>query len=252
MGWNDYRSRNDVWGGSVTFLPNPDVPAELEQTEKQVFQARVERPTTWTITLGEMPRVAYVPTDPGNVGYLYVEHTGLYARLQWGVQGVQHEAEVDWRNGAVLQLAGDSVRLIAVSSTAPDVTHTPPEGRLVVGASAVPDAPFGTPLYVTRTVYYQDLAPAAEQTAYIPAYAVEAWLRHNTTTATYEVEWCYGNTLAAVTQDAQDIQLSTSVRNNADYMQPLSPAAGANLCRIRNTGTGTLVAPRMVYKLRLG
>jgi len=241
------------FGGTVTFGETAPGSGLIRiGVQEEVCRGEWDRPTQWTVNLGipldsRFQPAAITSTPLG----IYQDHGHLFALVTWGFGGTTFTAEVDWRNGCAFGVTGQWVQVTAVLPDDQPVASGPGSSPLLVGASVVPDARCVQPA-AYRTVFYGDLAAAANQARYVPAFAEQFWLRTNgpAALAAFEVEWLEGG--VGPVQVAQDNYQASGNRSVVSIESSVSVPWDANWCRLRNTGGAQLDGCRAVYKLSMG
>jgi len=239
------------FGGTVSFPES--APGLIGIGVKQeVCRGDWAKPTQWTVNLGIPMDSRFQPNQWTSTPLgIYQDHGHLFAVVTWGFGGTTFIAEVDWRNGACFGVTGQWVQVMAVLPDDQPVTSGPGGSPLLVSASVVPDAHCIQPA-AYRTVFYGDIAAAASQARYVPAFAESFWLRTNgpLALAAFEVEWLEGG--IGPVQVAQDNYQASGNRSVVSIESSLPVPFDANWCQLRNTGGALLAGIRAVYKLSLG
>jgi len=213
---------------------------------------------SWRVTLGE-PQIyqeGVVAAQGGNVPDVAWNVNPALGIIEWGVQGADFRAEVDWGRGCSFVLSADHINVVvqALNLTANPVSPNPAFAifsAAITGCESL-SAPTNPP---TRTVYSGILnAPDSTASIKIPAFAKRVKLQHvqvagppNTAEIAF---WANGARTQLV---GMDQFTGSGNRNIPDYAHPIALPPQAVILDIRNGPAAAVAASWMaIFELDLG
>jgi hypothetical protein len=225
-------------GGSSGLLAQNEVFQGVQELCRVNVAAEDAQP--WSVCLLPPPRYSTAEESED------IRRTAV--RVSFGNGGIQAEVDVDWRQGWVHQFFGSFLKVDLLLNTVPQPAVAAYDlSELAAFISPGGHAPT---LPLTRTVNYNLIAAAGNQTLPVPRFARRAMLTWITTstapTMDLEYQRAGGAGLASTI-----LAISSGNRNRPDLFLRHDVPFNATLLDITNTLGALAITPSVVYELAI-
>jgi len=213
--------------------PDTDQPALVGRACGWV-QAPVHLARSWVVTLGapknRAPGGLSALMDP-DANLVFPEQRRAYARIEWGIGGVNQEVEVDWRAGSSIRFFGQVIRVRSVVPIGATIAVPRLLANLRLAGSIMPATSGGGFPAPTRTRYLGDVAPESVAFCSVPPFArtlMPCWRVANLAVP-QQIEF-FNNTTLICVADGRDFL-------PPDFQAPITLPPNTSVVAFRNLDT---------------